>query len=480
MTLDLELISTYSDYWSELKTWIDKDLDIDLIKKAYDLTKDAHEGLKRETGEPYISHPVWVAKVVAQLAVGQEAILAALLHDCVQDGSATINEISNEFGDEVALLVSGLTEVKKKSKGVEVHNTSIEIFRRFLFSSVNDVRIPVIRMVDKLHNGITIWALNKEGQIRYANRVLGIYSPIAEYVGLHFFKRELDDIAFRILNPNEANRVEKMFRDMAKDEIKALSLVKNVINSMLKINNIHDYEIQGRIKSLYSTYQKIKNKNELTTFDRVGVRIITTTVADCYTALGLLHSKFRYLPDEFDDYISNPKPNGYRSIQTTLLWKDNLMVEVQIRTVEMHDFDEFGPASHIAYKLSRSNKGGIGYEWIRDLVKWQKGNKNINNYQISVLSKYVYVFTPKGDTIQMPLGSTALDFAYRVHTDIGDHCVGVKINQKMAKIDSDLKTGDYIEILTSKKSNVNKNWLSFVKTQWAKEHIRKIVNSLEE
>lgn len=476
MTLDLSLITNKTDYLMELKVSIGDKYNFDLIKRAFDFANNAHNGQKRESGEPYISHPVWIAKVVAQLGVGEEAVLASLLHDCVEDTTVTLEDVSKEFGDEIALLVEGLTEVKKKTRGIEVHKTNIEVFRRFLFSSVNDVRILIIRLVDKLHNGITIDALTQERQEKYAKRVFGIYGPIAEYVGLHYFKRLLEDIAFKVLYPKEAKELEHYLERRAKEEIKALAMVKGEINSALKINNIKDCEVVGRIKSLYSTFMKTKKKGEDQVKDRVGIRVITNSTEDCYTVLGLLHSKYQYLSEEFDDYISSPKPNGYRSIQTTLNWREKLTVEVQIRTKKMHEFNEFGPASHIAYKLSKNNSGAMGYEWVSDLIKWQKTENNVNNYTISVLAKYVYVFTPKGDTIQLPAGSTCLDFAYRIHTNIGDRCIGVKINKKMAKIDTVLKTGDYVEVLTNKKNNVNKNWLELVKTATAREHIRKIVN----
>lgn len=473
MEIDLSLIKSNNQCWNSLKVFLAEENNQDKIKKAFDFAKAAHLGQKRESGEPYIVHPVWVAGVVAQLGVGEEAIIAALLHDCVEDTEITIDNIAAGFGDEVALLVEGLTDVKKKTNDIEVHKTSISIFRKFLFSSVNDVRVLIIRLVDKVHNGLTISSLPSDRQIKYAQKVFGIYGPVAEYVGLHYFKKILEDISFKILYPQEAAELNNLLKKQSKIEERALSLIISEIGAMLKINNLHHCEIQGRVKSLYSSYLKIKAKGIEKLKDGVGIRIITDDVADCYTVLGLLHSKFEYIPEAFDDYISNPKPNGYRSIQTTIKWAGELTAEVQIRTKKMHEFNEFGPASHIAYKLRKDADGALGYEWVRDLVKWQKSDNNINNYVIKVLKKFIYVFTPKGDTIQLPAGSTALDFAYRLHTDLGDHCVGVKINQKMEKINSVLQTGDYVEILTGNKINVNKNWLQLVTTATAREHIRK-------
>ena len=244
---------------------------------------------------------------------------------------------------------------------------------------------------------------------------------------------------------------------------------------MLEINNINGAVVEGRIKSLYSTYTKIKSKGEgYQVRDRIAIRILTDNLVDCYTILGLVHARYQYFQEDFKDYIAMPKTNGYRSIQTTILWKNKTMVELQIKTKEMHEFNEFGPASHIAYK-NGTDKRGMGMEWVKDLYKWQIGENNIKNYRVKLLTNFIYVFTPKGDTIQLPKGSTALDFAFRIHTGIGERCKGVKINNKIANIGDELKTGDLVEILLSKKINVNKNWLDMVTTQAAKEYIRKAI-----
>jgi len=474
MGLDL---SFSENYWNDLNRYIDAyGFDKEIIKKGYDFMCEAHKGQLRYSGKPYSSHPAWIAKIIAQLNIGQEAVLAALLHDCIEDTNVKIDDIAEIFGDEVALLVSGLTEVKNKTEGIKINQTSIEVFRTFFFSSVDDVRVLIIRLVDKLHNSLTIEFLPKERQIIYAQNIMRIYGPLAEYVGLHYFKKLLEDIAFQVLYPEEAKKIKEFFKEKGKDEIKALNLIKNELEKILKINNINAV-VEGRIKSLYSTYLKIKKKGEkYQVKDRVAIRVLTDNLVDCYTILGLLHAKYQSLPEEFEDYISAPKPNGYRSIQTTINWKDKMTVEIQIKTKEMHEFNEFGPASHIAYKMGQGMVDkGHGMEWIQDLVKWQKGDNNVNNYRLKVLTNYIYVFTPKGDTIQLPKCSTALDFAYRIHTSIGDRCKGVKINGKMAKIDDQLETGDLIEVLLSKRLNVNKNWLDVVKTQWAREHIRKMM-----
>lgn len=474
MALDL---SFNENYWNDLENTISQKPDFDkiVVKKAYDFMSKAHQAQLRYSGELYESHPAWIAKVVAQLNIGQEAVLAALLHDCIEDTKITVDEIALEFGDEVALLVSGLTEIKSKADGIKINQTNIEVIRKFFFSSINDVRVLIIRVVDKLHNCLTIQYLPKDRQIKYAQDVMKIYGPIAEYVGLHYFKKIIEDIAFQILYPAEANHIKMMFEEESRDEIKALNLVKKELENMLAINNINNAIVEGRIKSLYSTYIKIKNKGDkYQVRDRIAIRVLTDNLVECYTVLGLVHARYQYSFEDFKDYIATPKINGYRSIQTTISWKNKILVELQIKTKEMHEFNEFGPASHIAYKTG-SGKTGVGMEWVKDLYKWQTGDNNIKNYRVKLLTNYIYVFTPKGDTIQLPKGSTALDFAFRIHTGIGERCKGIKINNQIGKIGDELKTGDLVEVLLSKKININKNWLDLVTTPLAKEYIRKAV-----
>jgi len=470
--MDLELFANdkSEDYWAELSKYI-KPADKTQIKLAYDFAKIAHLGQKRDSGADFFSHPVWVAKTMAQMDVGVEAIEAALLHDCVEDSDISIDEIASKFGDEVALLVEGLTEVRKKTKGLKVLRTNIEVFRQFLFSSVDDVRVLIIRLVDKLHNGMTIEYLSKERQIKYAKGVVEIYGPVAEYVGLHFFKKRLEDIAFKINFSDEAKKLEDSLEKNRKNELMALNAIQNDIAKMVKVNHVEGAEIEGRIKSLYSTFCKIREKGEDRVKDRVGIRILCQTIVDCYTVLGLLHAKYRYLTDEFNDYISVPKENGYQSIQTTLKWTEKITAEVQIRTFEMHEFNEFGPASHTAYKYGQKQRG-VGYKWIKDLVGWQKSDKGIKNYRIKVLTDFIYVFTPKGDTLQLPKGAGGLDFAYRIHSHLGDCCNGIKINGKIAKMGTELKTGDMVEVLKGKKINANESWFDLVKTGGARDHVR--------
>ncbi|MCL4384008.1 HD domain-containing protein [Patescibacteria group bacterium] len=475
MKIDFQL-QPQATKWEDLQPYC-ADYNQETVHKAFDFAARCHLNQRRISGEAFISHPIWIAKVVAQLGLGEEAVITALLHDTVEDGEAKMEDIATIFGDEVALLVEGLTEISRKTKGIEIHKENIEVFRNFLFSSVNDVRVLIIRLIDKLHNGLTIDSLPRDSQIKYAQRVLSIYGPVAEYVGLHFFKKSLEDIAFKILYPKEASELEKELKKRSRDELLAENSVLTELETMLEVNHINSFQIQSRIKSIYSTYLKIKHGylGERSFKDRVGLRVLVKNIEDCYTVLGLLHAKYKYIPGEFEDYISNPKANGYRSIQTTLQWKGKLLVEVQIRTFEMHEFNEFGPASHIAYKMSRGLNVGHGMEWVKDLVRWQS-DKNVSNYRISVLSEHIYVFTPKGDVIQLPRESTPIDFAYTVHTHLGDYCKGALVNEKMVKIDSRLKTGDLVEILVGTKLMAKTEWLSFVVSEAARTHLRRLRN----
>jgi len=474
--LDLKLKTSFK--FSDFKRYLGKDLDINRVEKAFIYAKQAHRNQLRKSGRPYFEHPLWIAKVAAQLKIDTEGVIAALLHDCVEDTPTTIDQVANLFGDEVALLVDGLTDVKNRTSKILLHQENIAVFRQFLISGINDVRIIILRIIDKLHNGLTIESLSPEKQLKYATRVLGIYSPMAEYVGLHFFKRKLDDIAFEIVNKEKYDEIYKAILDQKQTEREALKKVKSEIRSILEINRIGKYKIKSRIKSIYSTYNKLKYKKIDSVErikDRVGIRVMVDDITDCYTILSLLHSKYEYIESEFDDYIANPKENGYRSIQTTLKWNDKVTVEVQIRTFEMDDFNEFGPASHVAYKIRKSGEKNIGMtgEWLKDLVKWQSKTDGVHNYKISVLTENVFVFTPKGDVVQMDNGSTGLDFAFRLHTDIGKHCVGVKINKKIKKLNTELKTGDMVEILLGKKATISADWLEYVRTKVARNEIRK-------
>lgn len=469
--IDLELDNNTWD-WTNLERFLSVENDKKLIQRAWKFGSLAHLGQKRQSGADYFSHPVWIAKVVAQLNLGDEAICAALLHDTVEDTSITIEKIAGEFGDEVALLVAGLTDVKQKTKKISIHSENIEVFKNFLLSSVNDVRVLIIRLVDKLHNGLTIGAMPKEKQIRYSQRVLHIYAPVAEYVGLHFFKKKLEDLAFEVGYPKEAFETKKMLANLKGKEDIVLEKVKINIESLLTTNHIPVFEIRTRVKGIYSTFKKSKNKFRINPLkDRIGIRVLVPNISICYNLLGLLHAQYKYIEDEFDDYISNPKVNGYRSLQTTLLW-NGWQIEVQIRTFEMHDFNEFGPASHIAYKAREGKEKSLDYDWVRQLVAWEK-DEGIKNYRISVLKNFIYVFTPKGDVVQLPKDSTALDFAYYIHMDIGNRCIGAKINQKMGKISDVLQNGDHIEIFVGSKPNVNRDWLLIAKSKKALEQIRK-------
>lgn len=446
MRLDLNLINRNErNYWLYLQRYLNNsNMDLAEIYKAFTFAFEANQNKTRKSGEPYIAHSVWIAKVLSLLNIGQEAVIAGLLHNVVGKDLEVLRRIELLFGSEVAGIVSGLNQINHKTKGVKLHGTDPEIFRKFLVSSIEDVRVLIIRLIDKLHDGFTVDALPLLKRRIYAKKVLAVYAPMAEYVGLNYFSQLLEDIAFKILYPKEWRELEKILKKNYRKEIKSLWEFKSDLASLLGDEKIEKYEVQARIKGLYSSYLKWKNKGIERLKDRIGFRIITKNERDCYKVLGGLHLKYSYIRDEFDDYISSPKLNGYRTIKTTLRWKHKLFVEVQIRTEEMHEVAEFGAASHLSYKLKSCDKKD---GWFRNLVNWKNRDGDKNKFKINVLSDCIYVFTPKGKIIQLKNGANVRDFAYKIHTELGDKCKYGRVNGIKRNNDYILRTGDVIKVL---------------------------------
>jgi GTP pyrophosphokinase len=446
MQLDLNLINRNErNYWLYLQKYLDQpSFDLTEIYKAYTFVFEIHRNKVRRTGEPYISHSVWIAKVLARLGIGQEAVIAGLLHNVVGKDIKILNRIELLFGNEVASIVTGLNQINNNTKGMKLHGMDLEIFRKFLISSIEDVRVLIIRLVDKLHDGLTINSLPVHKRRSYAKKVLGVYAPMAEYVGLNYFSQLLEDIAFKLLYPKSWKELEEILKKNYRKEIKSLWEFKSDLASLLGNEKIEKYEVQARIKGLYSSYLKWKKKGIERLKDRIGFRVITKNEEDCYKVLGGLHLKYPYIREEFDDYISAPKTNGYQTIKTTLRWKHKLFVEVQIRTEEMHELAEFGAASHLIYKMKNSDKKG---NWFKNLVLWKKNGDDKNKFKINILADYVYVFTPKGEIIQLKSGSNIKDFAFKIHSELGEICKGGRVNGIKKKKDYILKTGDVVKVL---------------------------------
>lgn len=469
-----------------------------LIEKAYKFALEKHGDSFRKSGDPFITHPLNVALKIADLGLDDTAIIAALLHDTVEDTSnATLTEIEDAFGDKVAFIVMSLTIFKDVAKPIKEEEVLVDRATNLILASIKDVRVLIIRLVDKVHNLETVEALSSEKQQKAARRVQKIYAPLADYIGLNYIKKQLDDLAFTVLDPQKFTylkaRLNQYYKQVDIDKLQ----VK--LEKQLKLNNCPLLEIKARQKGVFSTYKKLQRLEEREIidigdplalnriYDKIGLATITDEVKSCYLALGIVHNLFKAIEGEFDDYIANPKSNGYRSLHTKVFVEDegdySKTCEIQIKTKEMDDYNEFGPASHLAYKLRQFNKEPIALQsvdMIKDLQKWKKQEDKMegNPYYVDILSNRIFVFTKDADVIVLPKDATPVDFAYAVHTRVGNHCQGAKVNGKMTKIDTPLKTGDKVEIITSPRLMVSRDWLNFVKSSKARIELRRTLRKL--
>lgn len=465
--------------------------DLELINKAYEFANKAHKGQKRINGEDYIIHCLNVAYLIASLKLDTISISCALLHDSIEKGKLTIQDIDNNFNTEITFIVDSLNKFRELTQNNK-NNNELDLknandIRDLILNATEDIRVLIIRLAEKLDNINTIENLSEEIKQNTAKKNLNIYAPLCEYLGLGFFKRELEDNSFKILNPEEYKITKYCFDTIIGEKEILINDLKTEIQKLLIKANINPITIQTRIKGLYSAYKKVKSKyteeNKIVSLegfrklgDILAARIIVNTIEECYIVLGIIHSKWYFYPNRFDDYIIKPKSNGYRSIQTTIKYK-NTTFEIQIRTKEMHEYNEFGPASHIAYKIMG---GSVNVHdtltWTKDLIKWQQNkNQNENIYKVQIFANSVFVFTPKGKLIRLPKGSTPIDFAFHIHLEIGLKYNGALVNGKMVNKEYELKTGDIIEILQSNQLTVSSDWLKIVKTQSTKQKIRKFL-----
>ncbi|MEI8123864.1 MAG: HD domain-containing protein [bacterium] len=477
--------------------------DKELIQKAYNFALKAHEGQLRKSGEPYFVHVYETAKILADLKMDISTIVAGFLHDSIEDGVATEECIKKEFGDEILFLVNGVTKLGKvKYRGAERH---IESLRKFIVASAQDIRVLIIKLADRLHNMRTINFVRPDKQRRISLETLEIYAPLAYRLSIRKLSRELEDLSFENAYPKEYKETIELKKNK-KEEI--LSRLEKFIKSVKKalaeqgMINIHtDY----RKKGVYSLFKKLEtHDNDIEKiYDLLAIRICVETVADCYKVLGIIHGIWRPLPGRIKDYIAFPKPNGYKSIHTTVFTGDGSVVEIQIRTFEMHHNSEYGITSHLSYKnngdknteettnwfrqllpkiinfaQSIKNKSDNMPKWIKDLAESQDGIKTesekdgfINDLKADFFNQRIFVFTPKGEVVDLPTGSLILDFAYAIHSDVGEHTSGARINGKMVSLHSELKNGDIVEIITNKSNKPSSKWLEIVKTNTAKRHI---------
>lgn len=453
--------------------------ELSLIRRAYEFAKEAHKGQQRVSGEPYIFHPLEVSIILADLGLDFSTIAAGLLHDVVEDTEYTIEDIEDNFGSEIALLVDGVTKLGRLEFRTKEEQQA-ENFRKMFLAMAKDIRVILIKLADRLHNMRTLKYMPEEKQREKALETLEIFAPLAHRLGISKIKWELEDIAFRYLEPE---RYYDLVEKVAKKRKEREEHINNMIDALKKrlISAGITAEIQGRPKHFYSIYKKMKDQNK--SFDQIydltAVRVIVENVKDCYGALGVVHTLWKPIPGRFKDYIAMPKPNMYQSLHTTVIDFSGDPLEIQIRTYEMHKTSEYGIAAHWRYKEGGKGNNELDKKlsWLREILDWQRELRDAKDFmetlRIDLFTDEVYVFTPKGDVMDLPQGSCPIDFAYRIHTDVGNRCVGAKVSGKMVPLDYRLANGDIVEIVTSAHSNgPSRDWLTIVRSPQAKNKIR--------
>lgn len=489
--------------------------DIAFVTKAYELARKAHRGQKRYSGEPYLNHAIATAEYLAKIGMGPTMIAAGLLHDTLEDSDITPEEIAKELNEDVYNLVAGVTKLGHvRYRGMKRHTESL---RKLFAATSQDVRVMIIKLADRLHNAATLNHVPRDDKReRIAQETLEIYAPIADRLGMGLMKRELEDAVFPHAYPQEHQKVLKMFKDAGGEDAKRLDNLHKSFKKKLAEYGFKNFRTEIRVKGLYSLYKKLERKEwDITRiYDIWALRIIVPSVADCYTALGIIHGEWTPMPGRFKDYIAFEKPNGYKSIHTTVHTGESSIIEVQIRTDEMHYEAQFGVASHFSYKYNKGSaqrSEGGAMSWIRQFIParlWMEGQGKLPTGEVrrtytddatpewikhmadpqevsdtspqaflkdiksDFFTHRVFVFTPRGDVIDLPLDSSPIDFAYAIHSDIGNHMSGAKVNGKMASLNTCLKNGDIVEIMRSNKSHPTQKWIDMAKTTLAKRHIR--------
>ncbi len=459
--------------------------DISLIQKAYDSAYRAHEGQKRKSGEPYIIHPLCVAIILADLELDKETIVAGLLHDAVEDTWMTVEEVTKEFSQEVALLVDGVTKLGQLSYSADKLELQAENLRKMFLAMAKDIRVILIKLADRLHNMRTLKYMTPKKQLEKARETMDIYAPIAMRLGISKIKVELDDLSLRYSNPEVYyDLVEKIsLRKSAREEF--INNIVGEVKEKMAVSNI-DAQVDGRVKHFFSIYKKMVNQDKTLDqiYDLFAVRILVESVKDCYAALGAIHEMYKPIPGRFKDYIAMPKPNMYQSLHTTLIGPSGQPFEIQIRTYEMHKTAEFGIAAHWKYKESSDGKKPLGkseeekLSWLRHILEWQRDMSDNREFMtllksdLDLFADNVYCFTPAGDVKTLPAGSTPIDFAYSIHSAVGNTMVGARVNGRLVSIEYVIKNGDRIEIITSQNSQgPSRDWLKLVRSTQAKKKI---------
>jgi len=470
-----------ADLVDQIKIYI-PDLDPGAVVSAFDFAKKMHEGQTRSSGEPYYTHPVEVASILASMKMDIGTIITAILHDTLEDTDATYEQLSKMFGKDIADLVNGVSKLTRiESQTVE--GKQAENFRKLLLAMSEDIRVLIVKLADRLHNMRTLDGISKpEKRRRIALETLEIYSPLAERIGVHKIKEELEDRAFAEIQPEARESIANRLSFLRQEGSSVVDHILDELNGLMSESGI-EADITGREKTRYSIWKKMQRKNvafeQLS--DIMAFRIVVDDMSECYHALGVLHSKYPSVPGRFKDYISTPKPNGYRSIHTTVMGPSRQRIEIQIRTLEMHAEADLGVAAHWAYKDGKmpSLKDAKKYRWLRELLEIleqeQRPEDFWENTKLELFQDQVFVFTPKGDLIELPNGATPIDFAYAIHSAVGDKCVGAKVNGRIAPLNSKLGNGDQIEVITAKTQTPSPTWERFVVTGKARSHIRKFI-----
>lgn len=459
----------------------------EVITRAYHFAAKAHADQKRFSGEPYINHPVEVTKILIGLRADAETLAAALLHDTVEDTEVTVEQLKKEFGANIAFLVDGVTKLGKlKYQGLERH---VESLRKLFVAMAKDLRVILIRLADRLHNVRTLEHVRADKQKRIALETLEIYAPLANRLGIWKLKGQLEDAAFPYALPKEYEEVMRLRKTKGKESVKKLEKIYRTLSKELAAQNIKNAQIDYRVKYLYSLYLKLKRHHMDIgqIYDLSALRVIVPTMADCYQALGLVHTLWKPVPGRLKDYIAHPKMNGYQSIHTAIFTGDGGTAEIQIRSEKMHEAAEYGFASHLLYDESGKPKGGakatkkVG--WLQDLIEWQRqveeSGQFLSDLKTDFFQDRIFTFTPKGDVIELPKGASVLDFAYAIHSDVGDHAAGATVNGKFVAMDTELKNQDLVQIETKKTTHPSAKWLALVRTSMARKHIKNYLQKEE-
>ncbi len=460
--------------------------DRDLVTRAFNVAASQHQHQLRASGEPYINHPIGTADICADLKLDNATLAAALLHDVVEDTEVSLEEVRQQFGDEVALLVDGVTKLSQMQFR-SVEEEQAENIRKMIIAMARDVRVILIKLADRLHNMRTLRYLSKDKQLVKAKETLEVYAPLAHRLGIESVRWELEDLSFQTLHPRKYAEIQQMVSQRRADRETDLEEARSILDRELKAFNV-EADISGRAKHFYSIYDKMVRKgrefNEI--FDLTALRVLVDSVKDCYAALGVIHSLWKPLPGRFKDYIAMPKANMYQSLHTTVIGPKGKPLEIQIRTFDMHETAQYGIAAHWVYKekggrAPRADQQDEKLQWLRQIMDWQSETKDAGEFmeslKIDLFHDEVYVFTPKGEVKRLPVGSTPVDFAYAIHTDVGHHCTGAKVDNHIVPLTYKLQSGDIVEIITTKTSpGPSRDWLQFVASSGARSKIRQWFN----